>query len=214
MILNYNFYNNIPIFKCTLCGQCSGTLESTSYTNIKTRGCCWYFPEYRLIDIKNIINSGNMHFILNLASLSNSIIKKYSILVKGIFFKNEYMNFIKSRVKNVDFNRSLFFKLCPFLGDNGCKLDFPLRPHPCNLYLCKNVIKLCRQHYSPYSRERKDYYAYCNYCNECMKEDLEKNGVNLLENIERSLQVIKKSSIPNFCPQNPNPIHFSPAQNF
>ncbi|WP_446898687.1 hypothetical protein ACSVC9_01830 [Clostridium sp. LBM24168] len=208
MILSYDFNNNIPAFKCTLCGKCSKILESTSYTHIKNRGCCWYFPEYRLIDIKNIIDNNNIHFILHLASLSNSIIKKYSIMIQGTFFKNKYMEFIKIHTKNTSFNESLFFKLCPFLGDKGCKLNFLLRPHPCNLYLCRHVIELCGQYYSSYCRERKDYYAYCSYCNECIKEDLKRNNTNLSENMEKSLYIIKESSISNFCSQNLSSIQF------
>lgn len=209
MILNYNFNNNIPMFKCSFCGKCSGILESTSYTNIKNRGCCWYFPEYRLIDIKNIINNGNTHFIFHLTSLSNTIIRKYSIKVLGIFFKSKYINFIRTHEESKDFNTSLFFKLCPFLGSQGCKLDFSLRPHPCNLYLCRNVIKLCSQGYSSYNEERKDYFAYCNYYNECIKEDLLKNKTNLSEDMEKSLNIIKKFPLLNFYAQNLKPIYFN-----
>lgn len=42
--LEYECENNIPVFKCNFCGKCNGIVESTSYMDIKNRGCCWYFP--------------------------------------------------------------------------------------------------------------------------------------------------------------------------
>jgi hypothetical protein len=213
MILSYNYYNNIPIFKCNLCGKCSGIIESTSYTNIKNRGCCWYFPEYRLIDIKNIVDCGKENFIHYLSSLSNSKIENYSIRVFGTFFKDKYNKFMKSAKKSSDFNLSLFFKLCPFLGEKGCTLNFTLRPHPCNLYLCRTIIAYCGESYSFYSRERKDYYAYCNYINECLKQDLIENKVNLSTNLYKSIDIIKKSNIPKFFQRKLKPIHFSYSHN-
>lgn len=209
MILNYNFITNMPVFKCTLCGKCTNTLESTSYTSIKNRGCCWYFPEYRLVDIKNIIDNGKGNFIYYLISLKNSLLSNYSIKVNGSFLKNKYMDFENSNEKYKNFNTSLFFKLCPFLSKNGCSLDFILRPHPCNLYLCRDVIKLCGKEYKSYLEERQDYFAYCNYSNECIKEDLLDNHVNLTENIHKSMEIIKKCSIGHFNPRNLVSIHFN-----
>ncbi|WP_209702133.1 hypothetical protein [Clostridium algifaecis] len=212
MILNYNFMNNIPVFRCTLCGKCSNILESTSYTSIKNRGCCWYFPEYRLIDIKNIIDNGKSNFIYYLVSLKNSLLKSYSIKINGTFLKNKYADFINSNKKYENFDTSLFFKLCPFLSKNGCSLNFILRPHPCNLYLCRRVIKLCRKEYRTYFEERQDYFAYCNYSNECIKEDLIENNVDLIKDIHKSMDIIKKCSIGKFSPRTLISIHFNYSQ--
>ena len=74
---------------------------------------------------------------------------------------------------------------------------FPL----CNLYLCREVIQLAGEEYAQYSRERKDYYAYCNYFNECLKEDLKSNDVNLLDNLEESLDILNSSTLSPFQPR-------------
>jgi hypothetical protein len=193
-----------------LCGKCSGNIESISYTDIKNRGCCWYFPEYRLVDIKNILMNGKLCFIKYLISLPNSKVGKFSIKVLGKFFKKQYTRFLNSDSKKYDgFNTSLFFKLCPFLGKDGCTIETFMRPHPCNLYLCREVIKSCGDLYARYSTERRDYYAYCNYVDECLKEDLTKNCANFIDSPEKSIEIIKNSRIPSFCFRNINTIHFN-----
>ncbi|OBR92421.1 MULTISPECIES: hypothetical protein [Clostridium] len=200
MLLSYKFTNNIPLFKCDICGNCSNFVESISYTNIKNRGCCWYFPKYNLVDIKNIINNGNINFIYYLSSIPNCV-ESYDIRVKGTFFKNQYDNYTENNIKYSDFDSSLFFRLCPFLKKDGCKLSFSLRPHPCNLYLCREAIQLAGKEYTMYSRERKDYYAYCNYFNECLKEDLKSNNTTLSDNLEESLDILNSSTLPPFQPR-------------
>ncbi|WP_279146564.1 hypothetical protein [Clostridium tyrobutyricum] len=210
MSLNYSFYNNIPVFKCDSCGKCSNTIESISYTSIKNRGCCWYFPEYRLIDIKNIIDNNKFSFIHYLVSLPNCLLRNYSIKINGTFLKNKYKDFKNSCFKKYsNFDSSLFFKLCPFSSKNGCSLNFLLRPHPCNLYLCREIINLCSEKYKPYCDERKDYFAYCNYFDECIKQDLIDNHVSLISNINKAIEVIKNCHIEKFNSRYLKPIIFN-----
>lgn len=207
-ILKYEFKNNIPVFKCSYCGQCSGTLESTSLLNTKNRGCCWYFPKYTLIDIKNILNLKQKDFIKQLLTKYNTILSQYYIQVQGIFDEISYKNYLQSN-DNSDFDSKLFFKLCPFFNNNGCGVDFYLRPHPCNLYLCRNVIKFCHDDYKLYHKERKDYYAYCNYCNEYLKQVLMENKTNLLVDFNKTLFLLDNTEISSFENRTLNPLHFT-----
>jgi len=193
--LNLVVHGNIPLFKCSYCGNCYGFLESTSYLKVKMRGCCWYFPKYKLIDIKNILNLGREDFIYEIANLSNSKIEKYHIEVLG-YFDDEKYNKLKPQAE--DFDSKLFFKLCPFFDKNGCKLHFTLRPHPCNLYLCREVIEACGLEYESYNRERKDYFAYCNYYNDLLAKELQNNNLNLIDNFDDSIKLLKQIHIPNF----------------
>ncbi|OFI07239.1 hypothetical protein CLOACE_04310 [Clostridium acetireducens DSM 10703] len=210
--LSYKFINNTPMFKCNFCGKCSHVMESTSYTPLATRGCCWYFPKYTLINIKNILALGKKDFILQLLNMPNAHISQYFIEIKGLFDKKCYEDFVKNSLEeNInfkDFDIKLFFRLCPFCTSTGCKLDFTLRPHPCNLYLCRTVLELCGDKYKPYSEERKDYFSYCNYFNESIKYELMENKVDLISNAEKSLEIINNMDIPAFQPKLLEDINF------
>jgi len=193
--LTFLKHENIPLFKCSFCGKCYNFLEATSYLKIKMRGCCWYFPKYKLIDIKNILDLGKEDFIYEIANLINSKIEKYHIEVLGYFDEEKYN---KLKPKSDDFDTKLFFRLCPFFDKDGCKLDFTLRPHPCNLYLCREIIEACGQEYEYYKRERKDYFAYCNYYNDVLAKELEYKSLNLVNNFEEAIKLLKEIHVPKF----------------
>lgn len=210
--LQYENTNNIPVFKCNFCGHCSGILEATSYTNIKNRGCCWYFPKYNLVDMKNIITLGKKNFVYVLLNMKNAVINKYSIEVKGTFDEEKYLEFIKENPNSIEdnFDPKLFFKVCAFSRPDGCHLDFSLRPHPCNLYLCRTVINRCGEVYKNYSRERKDYYAYCNYFDESIKQILMEKKVNLQSDPFKAIEIIEDFQMPPFGGGNLESIEFFP----
>lgn len=209
--LQYENQNNIPVFKCNFCGHCSGILEATSHTNIKNRGCCWYFPKYNLVDIKNIINIGKKNFIYALLNMKNTVINKYSIEVQGIFDKERYLEYVKENSDSIEtnFDTKLFFRVCSFFRPNGCHLDFNLRPHPCNLYLCRTVINCCGEDYKNFSSERKDYFSYCNYFNEVIKEVLMDAKVNLQSDPFKAIEIIEAFSLPPFGGRPISPIELS-----
>ncbi|MBZ4664097.1 MAG: hypothetical protein JG776_1812 [Caloramator sp.] len=197
-MLTYHFENNIPLFRCSICGKCEGFIESKSFIN-KNRGCCWYFPKYTLMDIKNIISIGRKDFIRKLKKLDNVYISSFYLEVRG-YFDEEGFNKMDID-EDIDFDKKLFFRLCPFWQENGCKIDYKLRPHTCNLYLCREVIELCKQGYSEFSKERKDYFSYMIYFNELLKRELIENGLDLLKDFESTLEFIKKYEVPKFEPR-------------
>lgn len=197
--LKYEFKNNIPVFRCNFCGKCNNVLESTSKIHIN-RGCCWYFPKYTLVDIKNILDNGRKDFILKLLKNPNSHISQYHIQVKGLFDEKNYNQYMLKTITsdNEKFNHKLFFRACPFIGPKGCTLDFSIRPHPCNLYLCRTVINLASRDYDDYKEERKDYFSYCNYFDESIEHELLQNHVNLISNPLKCLDIIEKFDLPKF----------------
>lgn len=209
--LEYEFINNTPIFKCNYCGHCSKEMEATSLTSVKNRGCCWYFPKYTLFNIKNILNMGKEDFIISILNNKNSHISSYSIEIKGSFDGEKYEKFIKEN-EHIEhcFDYKLFFRNCSFVTDKGCSLDFSLRPHPCNLYLCRNVISSCGEYYSPFSRERKDYFSYCNYYNDYLKYSLIDKNLDLISSPLATLEFLKNISIPTFQPNKIDSIVFNP----
>ena len=212
--LEYKFSNNIPNFSCNFCGNCSSFVESVSYASIKNRGCCWYFPRYTLMDIKNIIGSGNKEFIHKLLNMKDSKIAQYHIDVYGEFDEESYKEFLHNNIHEArDFDYKLFFRLCPFATTAGCSLEFKLRSHPCNFYLCREVLEMCGSSYDVYSEERKDYYSYCNYFSETLKYALIDNGVSLVDNPLKALEIIEATDIPDFLPRKLSPINFNAHPN-
>jgi hypothetical protein len=203
--LSYEFKNNIPVFHCNICGHCNNFIESTSHINVN-RGCCWYFPKYTLMDIKNIINVGKIDFIYSLFKNTKAAISQYFIQVQGFYDKNKYNTYNENNLPISNFDSKLFFKSCPFIGERGCTINFQLRPHPCNLYLCREVIKESGELYKKYSLERKDYYSYCNYFNESLKYELIDNNTDLLQNASKSLNIIEKTDVPTYDPMELNKI--------
>lgn len=195
--LKYVFENNIPLFSCNFCGNCNGFIESKSLIHIKNRGCCWYFPKYTLMDIRNILIQDREDFIHNLFSMNNTKVSNYHIEVNGFFDKEGYEKYEDSE----EFDTKLFFRVCPFFNKNGCGIDFKLRPHPCNLYLCREVIELAKEEYKLYSKERIDYYSYMNYYNEQIKQDLRAKRVDLLSNYKLVLDLLREYNIPQFEPR-------------
>lgn len=211
--LEYEFCSNVPVYKCSFCGKCSSFVEATSYTRIKTRGCCWYFPKYSLIDIKNIIDSRNKDFIYSLLNMENAEIHQYYINVNGEFNKNEYEEYLKETLHEdseaSDFDQKLFFRLCPFATINGCRISFDLRPHPCNLYLCREVIDTCGKDYKELSKERKDYYSYCNYYSDTLKYALMDNNVDFVKDPFKSIEILEETEISGFEFNTLKPIIFN-----
>jgi len=198
--ISYEVTNNTPIFKCSFCKNCT-SMESTNMLGIK-RGCCFYFPKYSLIDIKNIIKF-KKDFLFKLITKKNVVTHDYFIEVKGTFDKTAYNNFLETSnedelLKYGDFDTKLFFKKCFFITPTGCSIDFRLRPHQCNLYLCRKLVKNSNSLSSKYSRERKDYFAYCNYINVILTQYFKENLLSLKNNFKQSVNFLEKIKIDNF----------------
>ena len=182
---------------------------------LKIEDAAGTFPKYNLVDIKNIINLGQKSFIINLSKMSSTNVSQYFIEAKGLFKQEEYEIFMADK-EDTDFeiDPKLFFRICPFCGFKGCTLDFSLRPHPCNLYLCRSIIDICGEPYKAYSNERKDYFSYCNFYNEYIKEELMENNVDFIKDIDRSLNIIENLNIPTFEPRKLEPIIFFSEGNY
>ncbi|GFR36445.1 hypothetical protein [Thermobrachium celere] len=206
-MLSYYFEDNIPLFSCSLCGKCDGFIESTSLIHIKNRGCCWYFPKYTLMDLKNIISIERVDFIHELKENEKTVISNYHLEVKGYFDEEGYNNYGVKTIE--DFDTKLFFRLCPFSTEKGCSIDFKLRPHPCNLYLCRQVIDYCGDEYRMFSKERKDYYSYMNYYNELLKRELIDKKIDLIKDFDRTIEFISKYEVPKFEPRKLNSLSFA-----
>lgn len=162
------------------------------------------------MDIKNILSCSKRNFLEKLYNAENCKTSQYFMEAEGYFDKKGYSNYINCHTDslNTDFEQSLFFRACPFVGHAGCTINFVERPHPCNLYLCRSLIKYCKDTYSKYCLERKDYFSYCNYFDEVLKEELISHDTDLIKDFNKSLDIIESIQIPNFSPRKLNEIYF------
>lgn len=164
------------------------------------------------MDIKNIINLGSKSHIYKLLNMKNTKISRYHLEVIGEFDKEKHEEFLKENAYDWgDFDTKLFFRLCPFATTEGCSIDFNLRPHPCNLYLCREVISSCGENYKEFSKERRDYFSYCNYFSDSLKYTLMDNNVDLLSDPFKAIEIIEQTDIPNFSFKILPPILFNDA---
>lgn len=205
--LHYEFNKNIPLIRCTMCGKCHDAIEAVSFVG-KNRGCCWYFPKYNLFEVKNLIDNKNTDFLYKIIKMKNCTLSQFHFEIKGLFKVKEYSKYEKNVFMDGNFDNKLFFRLCPFFGENGCTIDYTLRPYPCNLYLCRNAIKLASGDYIHYSRERKDYASYAAYFNEAIKYELISKKTDFLSDMEKSADVITKFNMPKFEPRKLKAIYF------
>lgn len=205
--LYYAFSDNVPLFRCNFCGQCQLHIEAQNSLQIN-RGCCWYFPTYELADIKNLLDNGHEEFIGQLLAHPHTKIRRFELQVIGRFDQDAYQRAIAaaSDLPQGDFDPSLHFKLCPFFGIDGCTISSALRPHPCNLYLCREVIQWSGSNYQSYNQERKDYFSYCAYVNESLRLELNEQGVDLISDQAQALATIRSCDIPHFEPRHLTPI--------
>ena len=208
--LKYTFKDNIPVINCSFCGKCQDFIETKDYININ-RGCCWHFPKYNLMDLKNIMKI-NEKFVRQLFTLKDAEISQYSIKILGKYYENEYIEYASNKIASIEtsntFDDKLHFKVCHFFGENGCKIDFCLRSHQCNLYLCREIVNAIGIHSSLYKKERQDYFSYCYYYDKHIEYALKENQVDFVKDYSKALEIIKSIDIPEFDPQYLQEIQF------
>ena len=182
------------------CGCCSGIETENIFA--ANRGCCFYFPQYTLIDLRTVaaIDPG---FIDALQANPNSVIHEDHLVVHGFYNQAAHDVFrldaeARDQKKYQGFDTSLQFRKCAFCTEAGCSIAFRLRPHPCNLYLCRGVIDRCSEPYRAYSRERKDYFAYCHYMNEILADELAHRGLSLTADFTGSIAALIDTPIDTF----------------
>ena len=85
MILKTEFKNNIPRYYCSNCSKCTSHI-SINFTNLKHRGCCYYFPKFNLVDIQKMVQlPGGKNVLDKIINTDGTIIYKYHIETHGIF---------------------------------------------------------------------------------------------------------------------------------
>lgn len=208
--LSYENHDSIPVFKCTLCGSCAG-LETENHLGLN-RGCCFYFPRYTLITLRTIAGIDRA-FLDWLQHHPDAAIDDYELVIKGDYDRVAHDSFLRQisdeqREKYRHFDTSLFFRKCRFVSEKGCAIAFNLRPHPCNLYLCRGVIDRCGDTARDYARERKDYFAYCHYMDGLLEDALCTHELTLKTDFQKAIDVLLATPVDSFCFSELAPIEF------
>lgn len=198
--LSYESTDGVPVFRCSQCGRCDGIETENIFA--ANRGCCFYFPKYTLIDLRTAA-SIDPAFVAALPDHPGAVITDECLMVHGLYDQAAHEAFRRdpeaaSQAKYRGFDASLQFRKCAFCTETGCTLDFRLRPHPCNLYLCRGVIASCGEAYRDYARERKDYFAFCQYVNGCLADELERRGLSLTTDFAGSIAALLETEADAF----------------
>jgi len=208
--LIYESHDSIPVFKCTLCGSCSG-IETENHLGLN-RGCCFYFPKYTLITLRKIA-SHDRAFLDWLHRHPDAVIDDYELVIRGDFDSIAHDDFLRQLTDEVreryrHFETSLLFRKCRFVSEKGCAIAFNLRPHPCNLYLCRGVIDRCGDAVRDFARERKDYFAYCHYMNGLLEEALRSQDLTLKSDFQKTIDMLLATPVDSFSFSELGPIGF------
>lgn len=200
--LNVNFDENVPIYTCTNCSNCT-SLFGKSLSSITNRGCCFYFPKFNLLDIHKMSKSYvGLNVLSRIISNKNTEIFHYYIHAKGTFDKKRYYDFI-SNISNKDFINSckskniedmtIFFRTCPFVKSNyGCTLPQKFRSPICNFFICKEVKEaLDSDTIKIYEQESINYWHWYDWENKGLECLLKEQQINLKNNLYECLKTLR-----------------------
>ena len=204
MILKTEFKNNIPRYYCSNCSKCTSHI-SINFTNLKHRGCCYYFPKFNLVDIQKMVQlPGGKNVLDKIINTDGTIIYKYHIETHGIFEEEKYQKFLQGNLElsNEELNilisdefhdKSLFFKSCPFVEDGvGCTIPFQFRNPVCNFFLCHEIKnnahddKLIKE----YENEAESFWKFYDWENMNLTHLLHENNLNLLKDFHKTLKFL------------------------
>lgn len=209
MILKTEFKNNIPRYYCSNCSKCTSHI-SINFTNLKHRGCCYYFPKFNLVDIQKMVQlPGGKNVLDKIINTDGTIIYKYHIETHGIFEEEKYQKFLQGNLElsNEELNilisdefhdKSLFFKSCPFVEDGvGCTIPFQFRNPVCNFFLCHEIKnnahddKLIKE----YENEAESFWKFYDWENMNLTHLLHENNLNLLKDFHKTLKFLANYEI-------------------
>ena len=195
------FDRGVPQISCTGCGSCSSVM-GRSLCKVTDRGCCYYFPEFTLVDIQRMAVMENGLKALNII-LSNpgTIIHNYSIHAKGAFDKEAYDQYIESgnlidsgSIKD----HTIFFKTCPFvIPGSGCKLSPRFRTLVCNLFICSEILEQpdLQETVKAYLDERSRYARWEYQENLNLQHILTENRLNLVSDFVACVKLLSELSL-------------------
>lgn len=190
-----------PRYACSDCSRCS-SIMGKSLCNIKSRGCCWYFPKFYLYDIQKMSKTMEGLIVLDKIRYNPSTeIYNYFIHAKGYFDKEGYDEYLKSdnHVETVDIeDHTIFFRACPFVKPGrGCSLPPKHRTFVCNFFICKEIVESIKNKslFKKYEEERLCYSRWLDWENEGLRHLLAEKDINLYKDFDKTIKFLQKLPI-------------------
>lgn len=195
--LHVDFDQNIPQYVCTQCGRCTSAI-ARSMCIYKSRGCCWYFPKFTLVDIHRMVKSiEGLQTLKAIRTNPLSVVYNYYIHAKGYFDKAGYNEFMKNKaVFGVDDEKdyTTLFRACPFVKDGkGCTLPPRYRTYVCNFFICDEIVEqVCSNDlFKIYIDERSSYSRWIDWENISLEHVLREYGVNLVDDFDAAVKILQ-----------------------
>lgn len=211
--LSLKLENTTPQYSLDKCFSCE-SLEGISYCEIKNRGCCFYYPKFSLLDLQKMCKTEEgISTISKILNNPGSKIYKYYIHCMGSFDENKYNNFLQNNLftnEELTFpDKTIFFRTCPFVvAGEGCSIPAEFRTNVCNFFICKSIYKNLSEcsAFKDYIKERNSYIRWCEWENEGLISLLNNEGVNLINNFDKSIEILKSQPLNIYDFSNLNPI--------
>lgn len=189
----------VPQYSCSSCCTCPSTC-GISLTTVKNRGCCWYFPKFTLCEIHRMVKSDEgLQVLQQILKLPEVKIYNYYIHAKGSFDEDGYKNFIEcgkcEEEKYKKHDHTIFFRTCPFIKEGeGCTIPVKYRSYVCNFFICDEINEKLKDNaeYFKYKKEMKSYARWIDWENGSIEMMLKKRNINLINNFQEVIEVLKE----------------------
>lgn len=194
--------DNTPQYSLDKCFSCE-SLEGISYCEVQNRGCCFYYPKFSLLDLQKMCRTQEgMETISKILNSHGTRIYKYYIHCIGNFDEKKYKNFLENNLftnEELSFpDKTIFFRTCPFVvPGEGCSIPSQYRTNVCNFFICKSIygnLSECSG-FKNYIKERNSYIRWCDWENEGLISLLTDEGINLLTNFDKCIELLKSQPL-------------------
>lgn len=202
---------DIPQYLCSSCGKCNSVF-GISLCSKHNRGCCWYFPKFTLYEIHKMVKSEEGLSLLDkILKLPKVEVFNYYIHTIGYFDETSYNSFIKSEdsKKYSMHDETMFFRECPFVKEgSGCTIKPQYRSYICNLFICDEVLNQIKDNpdYKSYIEERENFVRWIDWENTSTQMMLEEQNLNLINNMDKVIEILKKLPLEHYEFPDLNPI--------
>ncbi|URZ03159.1 hypothetical protein [Clostridium felsineum] len=192
-----------PQYVCSSCGNCHSTFGK-SMCKIKDRGCCFYFPKFTLYEIHKMTKSKEgFKTLKRIVKNEGTKIYNYYIHAKGYFDEEGYERHmtLEDHYDDGVHDKTIFFRACPFIKQNeGCTLPLQYRSYVCNFFICDEVKKVLEKSHEFYNyvKECESYVRWIKWENESLRGILEEQNINLEDNFEGVINLLKDIPLENF----------------
>jgi hypothetical protein len=138
--------------------------------------------------------------ILNLPKVK---VYNYYIHAKGYFDEIGYKKYLESEQahQNDVEDKSIFFRACPFVKPGiGCTLSEKYRSYVCNFYICDEILRQVEKYdvFKDYIKERNNYVKWIEWENRSLEILLREKGLNLVNNFDEVISLLKDIPLENY----------------